>query len=291
MRKIAVIEVKGGLGNQLFILNFIQYLENKNFKVYTLTNFYSNQKDNPIGTDKRDFYLDSDFVNLNIPKLKYSNFLSYIFKKKNQNLNLIQKIFFRISELLICYANDKNLINKLNSSKRIFFIDGYFQNYKFLQSNISLIDRLSYDPKFNFNLPVKSENIAVVHIRRKDYIDISEELSTSYYENALKFLKKTVDNIKFDVFTDDIEWCEKNPLFNDAISIKQAIHKNTINDFIEMTRYKYFVISNSTYSYMAAYLSSWDNKIVISPKPWFKKLDFIDYDLILNPDWEKIKNE
>ena len=30
MRKIAVIEVKGGLGNQLFILNFIQYLENKN---------------------------------------------------------------------------------------------------------------------------------------------------------------------------------------------------------------------------------------------------------------------
>ena len=291
MRKIAVIEVKGGLGNQLFILNFIQYLENKNFKVYTLTNFYSNQKDNPIGTDIRDLYLDSGFVNLNIPKLKFSNFLSYIFNKKNQNLNLIQKIFFRISELLICYANDKNLITKLNSSKRIFFIDGYFQNYKFLQSNISLIDRLSYDPKFNFNLPVKSENIAVVHIRRKDYIDISEELNTSYYENALKLLKKTVGNIKFDVFTDDIEWCEKNPLFNDAISIKQATHKNTINDFIEMTRYKYFVISNSTYSYMAAYLSSWDNKIVISPKPWFKKLDFIDYDLILNPDWEKIKNE
>ena len=37
MKKIAVLEIKGGLGNQLFILNFIQYLENKNFKVYALT--------------------------------------------------------------------------------------------------------------------------------------------------------------------------------------------------------------------------------------------------------------
>ena len=93
------------------------------------------------------------------------------------------------------------------------------------------------------------------------------------------------------MYTDDVLWCKENILFDEARSIKEATNENVINDFIEMTRYKYFIISNSTYSYMAAYLSSSDDKIVISPKPWFKKLDFIDYDLILNPGWEKIKNE
>ena len=61
MKKIAVLEVKGGLGNQLFILNFIQHLENKNFKVYALTDFYSKQKDSSIQTDKRNLHLELVF--------------------------------------------------------------------------------------------------------------------------------------------------------------------------------------------------------------------------------------
>ena len=40
MKKIAILEIKGGLGNQLFILNFIDFLEQNNFKVYSITNFY-----------------------------------------------------------------------------------------------------------------------------------------------------------------------------------------------------------------------------------------------------------
>ena len=291
MKKIAVLEIKGGLGNQLFILNFIQHLENKNFKVYALIDFYSKQKDSSIQTDIRNLHLDPSLLNLHIPKIKYSNFLNFMIKNKNQNTNLIKKIFFKFSELFICYADDKNLIKTLDSSKRIFFFDGYFQNYKLLQSNSELINRLSNDSKFKFDLTNKSKNIAVVHVRRKDYLNISEELNISYYESALAFLKKTENNIKFDVYTDDILWCKENTLFDEARSIKEATNENVINDFIEMTRYKYFIISNSTYSYMAAYLSSCDDKIVISPKPWFKKLDFIDYDLILNPGWEKIKNE
>ena len=157
MKKIAVLEIKGGLGNQLFILNFIQHLENKNFKVYALIDFYSKQKDSSIQTDIRNLHLDPSLLNLNIPKIKYSNFLNFINKNKNKIKNLIKKIFFKFSELFICYADDKNLIKKLNSSKRIFFFDGYFQNYKLLQSNSELINRLSNDPKFKFDLTNKSK--------------------------------------------------------------------------------------------------------------------------------------
>ena len=58
-----------------------------------------------------------------------------------------------------------------------------------------------------------------------------------------------------------------------------------------MTTYKNFIISNSTYSYMAAYLSTEIGKVVVEPKPWFKKLEYIEYDEILNPNWKMIENE
>ena len=124
-------------------------------------------------------------------------------KNKNQNTNLVQKILLKISELFICYTDDKNLIKKLNSSKRIFLHKWLFSKYKLLQSNGELISRLSNDPKFKFDITNKSKKIAVVHVRRKDYLNISEELDISYYENALAF-KKTENNIQFDVYTDDI---------------------------------------------------------------------------------------
>ena len=292
MRKIGILEIKGGLGNQLFIFNFIQYLENNNFKVYSITNFYTEQKNNSLNTDKRQLYLDSNLVNLNIPKVKYSRFLSFIIHSKSKKMSFPQKLIFRFLELFISFANDNNLLEQIKSSKRVFFFDGFFQNYSLLQNKDQLTKRLSIDPKFNLTSTNDiSDNLAMVHVRRKDYLKMDEELSLSYYENSLSLLKNSVQNLKFNVFTDDIEWCNKNSLFDEANFIKNASLESTITDFVEMTNYKYFIISNSTYSYMAAYLSPYDDKIVITPRPWFKKLDFLDYDLIINPDWEEIKNE
>ena len=78
MKKIAILEIKGGLGNQLFILNFIDFLEKNNFKVYSITNFYESQKNNSLNTDNRELYLYGDFLRLNIPSKKCSNFLNFM---------------------------------------------------------------------------------------------------------------------------------------------------------------------------------------------------------------------
>jgi len=291
MKKIAIVEIKGGLGNQLFILNFIDFLEKNNFKVYSITNFYESQKNNSLNTDNRELYLDSDFLKLNIPSKKCSNFLSFILTLPNRRNNFWINVLFKISKLFICYVDDSNLVQKIKSSKNIFFFDGYFQNYNFLQSNVQLIQRLSLDPKFKFDNSITDSNLAVVHVRRRDYLNMSEELGITYYQNALSYLKKTIGDFNFNVFTDDVEWCKNNSLFNKAVSIKEASLENTIDHFIEMTTYKNFIISNSTYSYMAAYLSTEVGKMVVEPKPWFKKLEYIEYDEILNPNWKMIENE
>ena len=291
MKKIAILEIKGGLGNQLFILNFIDFLEKNNFKVYSITNFYESQKKNSLNTDHRELYLHGDFLRLNIASKKCANFLSFILTLPNRRNNFWRNVLFKISKLFICYVDDSNLVQKIKSSKNIFFFDGYFQNYNFLQSNVQLIQRLSLDPKFKFDNSITDSNLAVVHVRRRDYLNMSEELGITYYQNALSYLKKTIGDFNFNVFTDDVEWCKNNSLFNKAVSIKEASLENTIDHFIEMTTYKNFIISNSTYSYMAAYLSTEIGKVVVEPKPWFKKLEYIEYDEILNPNWKMIENE
>ena len=291
MKKIAILEIKGGLGNQLFILNFIDFLEKNNFKVYSITNFYESQKKNSLNTDHRELYLHGDFLRLNIASKKCANFLSFILTLPNRRNNFWRNVLFKISKLFICYVDDSNLVQKIKSSKNIFFFDGYFQNYDFLQSNVQLIKRLSLDPKFKFDNSITDSNLAAVHVRRRDYLNMSEELGITYYQNALGYLKKTIGDFNFNVFTDDVEWCKNNSLFNEAVSIKEASLENTIDHFIEMTTYKNFIISNSTYSYMAAYLSTEVGKVVVEPKPWFKKLEYIEYDEILNPNWKVIENE
>lgn len=291
MKKIAIVEIKGGLGNQLFILNFIDFLEKNNFKVYSITNFYESQKKNSLNTDHRELYLHGDFLRLNIASKKCANFLSFILTLPNRRNNFWRNVLFKISKLFICYVDDSNLVQKIKSSKNIFFFDGYFQNYNFLQSNVELIKRLSLDPKFKFDNSITDSNLAAVHVRRRDYLNMSEELGITYYQNALVYLKKTIGDFNFNVFTDDVEWCKNNSLFNEAVSIKEASLENTIDHFIEMTTYKNFIISNSTYSYMAAYLSTEIGKVVVEPKPWFKKLEYIEYDEILNPNWKMIENE
>ena len=142
MKKIAILEIKGGLGNQLFILNFIDFLEKNNFKVYSITSFYESQKNNSLNTDSRELYLYGDFLRLNIPSKKCSNFLSFILNLPNRRNSFWINVLFKISKLFICYVDDSNLVQKIKSSKNIFFFDGYFQNYDFLQSNVQLIKRL-----------------------------------------------------------------------------------------------------------------------------------------------------
>ena len=56
----------------------------------------------------------------------------------------------------------------------------------------------------------------MVHVRRKDYLEMKEELSINYYKNAINIANKKIMNCQFDVFTDDFEWVKKQKLFNNA---------------------------------------------------------------------------
>jgi len=287
MRKIALVKMQGGLGNQIFALNFINYLEMLNFNVYTSVKFYKNTQSSSINTERRDLHLDIDVLKLKIINNFYETMLNKIIKIRKSN-----SLYKRFVELFICFVNDENLNQNISRKKFIFIFDGYWQNFELLHDKEGLIERLSLDKNFESLKKNEQKKYAtMLHVRRKDYLNISEELNISYYKTALDHCRDSIGDLSYVIYTDDIKWVKQNPEFETASSIIEAKDTNTITDFLEMTSFKNFIISNSTYSYLAAYFGSNEKSTVVCPKPWFKNLEYTDYDKILNENWLLIKND
>ena len=85
--------------------------------------------------------------------------------------------------------------------------------------------------------------------------------------------------MKFIIYSDDIAWCKTNlygfgKIFDNVLHgdiVEFSENKTEIEDFQDMLQCEHFIISNSTFSLMAAILSESKNKICISPSKdnWF----------------------
>jgi len=87
-------------------------------------------------------------------------------------------------------------------------------------------------------------------------------MAMNYYEPAMALFGA---DQKFLVFSDDIEAAKD--LFGDRVAYSEGL--DYLDDFRLMKRCKHFIISNSSYSLMAAILSDHTDKQVVGPSPWF----------------------
>jgi hypothetical protein len=175
-------------------------------------------------------------------------------------------------------------------------IDGYRQSLKYFEDYIPEVRKaFGFDKKdYPYKLYGKSgesswmENTCAIHVRRGDYLMYPDKhpcVTKDYIQEAITTLEDILfertgvppkDNgVKYVFFSDDIEWCKevaKELLNCDNPDIFLFSENQTeLMDFELMMNCKNFIISNSTFSLMAAILSESPNKIVISPDEsnWF----------------------
>ena len=105
-------------------------------------------------------------------------------------------------------------------------------------------------------------------------------MAMNYYEPAMALFGS---DQKFLVFSDDIEAAKD--LFGDRVAYSEGL--DYLDDFRLMKRCKHFIISNSSYSLMAAILSDHSDKQVVGPSPWFggPHADTLDERDILSAGW------
>ena len=121
------------------------------------------------------------------------------------------------------------------------------------------------------NNPQYSNELVAIHIRQNDYKEINQYLSDSYYKKSIDDLLKLNKNLLFDVFTDDKNFVPNSNIFKRLNHVYYP-DKNIkpIEVFRDMCRYKNYIIANSSFSALAAYLSDSDDKTVFYPNPWWR---------------------
>ena len=86
-----------------------------------------------------------------------------------------------------------------------------------------------------------------------------------YYYKAISYLTENVCNVRFYIFSDNIEWVSKNlNIGTDHVFVSENYTKHDIEDFYLMQQCKYHIIANSTLNWWAAWLCTCHDKIVIA---------------------------
>jgi hypothetical protein len=175
-------------------------------------------------------------------------------------------------------------------------IDGYFQDYRYFLNFRHQITEL-----FNFNEKVRSLanqeyeeiqkfygqsevfNMVAVHIRRGDYLTGDGRHYSVDVTKYLALLNEVVKNKKIVIFSDDINYINSIVKFQDCYKVDIGNH---FAEMCLMSMFKNLIISNSTFSWWAAYLSVNPQNIFI-PKPWFgPKLNHFDTTGLYVENWK-----
>ncbi|OUW38392.1 MAG: hypothetical protein CBD44_01090 [Flavobacteriaceae bacterium TMED184] len=279
-KKKALVDLMGGLGNQIYQLNFANYLKNKGYDVYiNLDWFYSGIFTD--GTTKRSLHLNPDDFSLKV-----------IDKSTLTKFSQLDKLFqtklmkgFKKSNINNVFSNHSGHTFNENKYFKYNKFSGYWQNLKYIEKqNTYILNGLMKNSLFHENLNKISKN-TLVHLRKTDYIKLGEDLPDSYYEKAIKEIKKMKGQVRYDIFTDEHNPSVDSKLFTNAENVYSNNGDEPLSVMAKMMNYENYIIANSSFSLLPAFLSFKENSIVMYPEPWFKNSDMTSP---THNSWKKI---
>lgn len=298
MKKIT-IHVKGDFGNQLFYLALAFYLEQFGYKVFLLGDSralqYNINKHLPMFENihfknsiesfmslKSEVYSKKELKGI-VVRLIYliAITLSNNFYKIVISISLYQTIK---TNILIGHLHYRDLLKikgsfdsiDFTSIRRSIHLHGYWQDITLTNMVIHKL-RSSLSPSKERKMPSQFQNhqLICLHIRGGDFLNSAffNILKVEYYNAAISIVNSKFSNPYFIVFTDDIQH-SKSILSDINIDYEIVSTSNRpYYDFIYMTNFSYFILSNSTFCWWASRISNSANKIII--RPLYFNSDFI----------------
>ena len=287
-----IVNLKGGLGNQMFeyALGRRLSLERKTSLKFDISGFpFDHQRDYSLSY----FNITGEIATADkIRSLKYPyGFLSKVWRKFKFKILRVHNIGYEPQNIL----HGDNL-----------YLDGYWQSFKYFENiretllkDFSLkIDLQKTHPDL-LDQAIKNNSVALA-VRRTDYL-LPENLkwlgvcSIDYYKKAIELIEKKVSNPIFFIVCDDLTWVKKNINFNHhpVVYVSELRQTKSITDYQElilMSKCKHNIIANSSFSWWPAWLNTNPDKIVIAPDIWFNNGN-IKIDDIIPSTWIKLPRD
>lgn len=165
-------------------------------------------------------------------------------------------------------------------------IEGYFQSDKyFTREDVEELFPIPTDIKEKYSY---LEDYVCISVRRGDYLLLGNKFQVIPLRWYEKMYHKYFIGKKVLICGDDIEWCKNNFHIPNQEFLENDCTTSTDRLFI-MAMCKNHIISASTFSWWAAYLSKGK---VVAPYPWFGKgLAHLNQDDKYVDGWIKEKND
>lgn len=238
--KSLTVNVKGGLGNQLFQLSFAEYLKkNLKKKIYLNIGWYNNQ---------------------NIRKFNALNYYNSEIHTTNKKIGILNKIFnYRIEKLDALLAQKKIVYKN--------FYDGYWQNLFFAKNlELNLFNKRLFEKK-----NILPKKYYIVHFRGGDFFKSKAHvvLNENYYNLGIAKLK----DLPIIALGDQDHFLNIKSKIN--INNIEFFDLDEFNSFSAIINSNGGLASNSTFCWWAIYLNLKNNKNkFFFPRTWLKNIDF-----------------
>jgi hypothetical protein len=297
---VIIINLKGGLGNQMFQFAAAYCLSLKNNTNLVMdTRLMEEYKINPPPRNPpRDFDLDIFGIEKNIATNK-DLFKVLQFPKSYKIRKLISAVL-NIFGILV-FSEKNRLLDKrvIDSKKKNLYLDGHWQDERyFLNYRNEIINLYHFESlknlkeNINFIKKISSSSSICVNVRRTDFINNPEHnvVDIEYYKKAInRFKKLKGDDLKLFIFSDDLDWCKENfSFFKKTYFVEHNYAGRKFYNYLYlMTNFENFIIPNSSFAWWGAWLSQKKNKTIIAPKKWSGLIAENMYDVVPE-DWTSI---
>lgn len=292
---MVVVNVCGGLGNQMFQYAYYKLLKNSHVQaaLYIDSDYFATTKVRATAAaaaGKNKFYLQNYHIpGYMLPEL-FDISAEYIDKSdlKKYRSNIIKRVVYPKLGIHLPTTIYENSYSKqqLESGQHLNVSDAFMLGY---WQQLSLYDCISDELKkdFTFKNPLDAKNRELaqkiqnspsvsIHVRRGDYLknpDVYPQLDADYYSRALEIVKEAAPNPEIFCFSDDIEWCRENLKFDNMTFVDWNLGYDNYKDMQLMSLCKHNITANSTFSAWAAWLNANPDKKVVCPA----KFDYLSH--------------
>lgn len=283
-----IVNIIGGLGNQMFQYAFALALQEKHknevvkidvshfnyvfikkYKSANLHNGFEIEKVFPKATLQHATPWDLMKVTWYMPNYVLSRVVRKVLPtRKNEYIQKPIDIFAFNEEVLNAKGNG--------------YYEGVWQAIEYHKDIKEKLQEVFAHPQPNeYNSRLIDEisncNSVGIHVRRGDYLsadDFSGICDVEYYKKGIAEILSDNEQHIFYVFSNDIQWCKEHiePLVkgHNIVYVNGNTGKDSCWDMFLMTYCKDLIIANSSFSWWGAFLNKRVNKVVV-PYPWVKR--------------------
>lgn len=276
-KSMIIVRIWEGIGNQLFQYAYARSQLKKNKCVFLdLDKAYKEKFPTLRNNSIRENSIQK--FNITVPSIDVEKLEKYSYLERKTWME--QKIFYLAQNgwWPYCFIEEKSehYSRRIDKLKRNVYIKGWFQDIRYFKDiRKELLQELT--PKKKIKIPlyllnmIKDKNSVAIHVRRGDYVRLGRALPVAYYISAKKMIETKIKSPIYLIFSDDYKWVKENINWNYKVFyIDELCDLEDYEQLFIMSRCRSQVISNSTFSWWAAWLNSHKDKIIIAPKQFIQ---------------------